>query len=764
MAKISLWRQHTSRSRFYHIKDNDNNNFTGDSDMAALIRKHWCSVFQSTSTCTKHDYNMDILASYVPAAVGISNDPFDEDDIAHCLKRHDTAPGPDGICYSAWKAAGKEGVSVLLQLITDMWNGAPAPPSFRRSLMVFLPKSDAVALTPDELRPLSLCDVDYKIVMSCINYRLALLLPDFVDDRQRGFMRERLGLDNLLLLEAASMVAARSGAVSPVLCFLDIAAAFPSILHDYMNKVIHKFLGDHPLYHMIHDMYQGNKCEMVIRGTTHHGFDIHCGVRQGCPLSGTLFALCFHPIVVHLSEVMYRQSMHLGFNIFAYADDLACILWEFWRQLETFALGLSTIASGAGLHISWRKVQLVPLHRHPDLDDFRRRLSATRPAWSTATISLQAKYLGIITGPGATDKITMQAPLQKYIERCRFIGRLGLGWVRAAAMHNIFALPVLSYVAQVQGDRGIEDFDLDRAVAILFKNPMYRPPHGFFTNLTQLGVNLGMKDIRLECKAAAARTALSLSTLAQARRIMAQGSDDDHLVHHPLRSWQTRSATITLGTIHDQLRAARPDGLQPPFLQRQCRQYLKDQLPSFDYLPLIQARLTTVLRRNGIEDPLVLNSMAKFTMKAITLASEHLHCSLLSAFLRFAQNGLTICTAGDASHACPLCGAQAAARLSHLVRCGALWLFLDENCPGLGWDYSAPDRWQNLFGARVQDPSSAAMLCLAWDCIQAGLNAGRFGREGTAGCLSRLIALVNRPGLPGQLARALTAPPPLVVQ
>jgi hypothetical protein len=764
MAKIALWRQHTSRSRFYHIKDSNNNNFTGDSDMAALIRKHWCSVFQSTSTCTKHDYNMDILTGYVPAAVGISTDPFDEDDIAHCLKRHDTAPGPDGICYSAWKAAGKDGLSVLLQLITDMWNGAPAPPSFRRSLMVFLPKTDAVALTPDELRPLSLCDVDYKVVMSCINHRLALLLPDFVDDRQRGFMRERLGLDNLLLLEAASMVAARSGAVSPVLCFLDIAAAFPSILHDYMIKVIYKFLGNHPLAHMIHSMYQDNKCDMIIRGTTHHGFDIHCGVRQGCPLSGTLFALCFHPIVVHLSEVMYRQSMHLGFNIFAYADDLACILWEFWRQLATFALGLSTIASGAGLHINWRKVQLVPLHRHPDLDDFRRRLSATRPAWSTATISLQAKYLGIITGPAATDKITMQAPLQKYIERCRFIGRLGLGWVRAAAMHNIFALPVLSYVAQVQGDRGIEDFDLDRAVAILFKNPMYRPPHGFFTNLPQLGVNLGMKDIRLECKAAAARTALSLSTLAQARRIMAQGSDDDHLVHHPLRPWQTRSATITLGTIHDQLRAARPDGLRPPFLQRQCRQYLKERMPNFDYLPLIQARLTTVLRRNGIEDPLVLNSMAKYTMKVITLASEHLHCSLLSAFLRFAQNGLTICTAGDASHACPLCGAQAAARLSHLVRCGALWLFLDESCPGLGWDFSAPNRWQNLFGARAYDSSSAALLCLAWDCIQAGLNAGRFGREGTEGCSSRLIALVNRPGLPGQLARALTTPPPLVVQ
>jgi hypothetical protein len=55
------------------------------------------------------------------------------------------------------------------------------------------------------------------------------------------------------------------------------------------------------------------------------------------------------------------------------------------------------------------------------------------------------------------------------------------------------------------------------------------------------------------------------------------------------------------------------------------------------------------------------------------------------------------------------------------------------------------------------------MLCLAWDCIQAGFNAGRFGRVGVDGCLSRLVALSGRPGQTGLLARALSQPPPLIV-
>jgi hypothetical protein len=105
--------------------------------------------------------------------------------------------------------------------------------------------------------------------------------------------------------------------------------------------------------------------------------------------------------------------------------------------------------------------------------------------------------LGILLGPEATDKMNMQASFDKYLERCRFIARLGLGWIKAASLRNIFALLVLPYVAQVQGDNDIDEIDLDRAVAILFNGPMYRPPYRYFARLHQLGIRLGFKNIRL---------------------------------------------------------------------------------------------------------------------------------------------------------------------------------------------------------------------------------------------------------------------------
>jgi hypothetical protein len=758
MAKIALWRRSTPRSRFCFIKGPGDTILTSDLDMASRIRMHWQKVFQVNVNNQQHTNDMHTLANLVPEATGVSLDPFDIDDITISLRRHDSAPGPDGLCYSAWRAAGEHGQLALLDTALSMWNGALPPASFSKSLMVFLPKSDEQNLAPDELRPLSLCDTDYKVIMGCINHRLALMLPDFVDDRQRGFLKSRLGLDNLLLIEAASMLAARSGSRAPVMCFLDIAAAFPSILQDYMILVLKRFLGEHPLVHMISSMYKDNSCQLVVRGSVFPGFRIVCGVRQGCPLSGSLFALTFHPVIVFLSNSLFKHSMTVGHDLFAYADDLALVLYDFWKQLNPLATALSIVASATGLHISWRKVQIVPLARNPDIPAFRRRLSATRPAWSTAKIGLSAKYLGILVGPEVTDKSNMAAPLAKYFDRCRFIARLGLGWVRAAAMHNIFALPVLSYVAQVQGDNGIDDTDLDRAAAILFRCPMYRPPFNFFMHLKDLGCDLGLKDVRLECQAAAARCSLSLAHLGQARRRLVEGSNDEHLCLHPLRAWQNRSATAQLGIWQDRLRRECPD-LRPPFLQRQCRGHLQSLRAPFNYHELIASRIATVLRRRQVEDPELHNIMATFLLEVIIMSSTILNCTALQSFLRICQNGLTVSHPGDTLQACPLCQAVQAGRLSHLLNCGAVWLFLAEHCPGLAWDFSASERWQLLLGASVQDSESAAALCVAWDTLASGVQAGRFGGCGFEACAARLTALCSRPGHVGRVARLLRQPP-----
>jgi predicted RNA-binding Zn-ribbon protein involved in translation (DUF1610 family) len=155
------------------------------------------------------------------------------------------------------------------------------------------------------------------------------------------------------------------------------------------------------------------------------------------------------------------------------------------------------------------------------------------------------------------------------------------------------------------------------------------------------------------------------------------------------------------------------------------------------------------------------DNMAAYSLEVIILASTILHCTAMQSFLRFCQNGITI-GAGGGSHSCPMCGASMAARLSHIVRCGVVWVFLAEHCAGLRWDFSAPDRWTLLFGSGAQNAAEAAMLCLAWDAIVAGINAGRLAGVGFDAAVARRVALSKRPGQTGMLATCMGLAPPAV--
>jgi hypothetical protein len=365
-----------------------------------------------------------------------------------------------------------------------------------------------------------------------------------------------------------------------------------------------------------------------------------------------------------------------------------------------------------------------------------------------------------LVGPGVTDRSAFAAPLEKYVARCRFIAKLGLGWNRAAWMHNVFALPVLTYVAQLQADDGITEKDLDKSSAILFKTPMHRPNFQFMANLADLGVSYGLRSVRLECQAAAARSACTLPQLAAARRLLVIGSDDDHLAVHPLRAWQNRCGITRLGCLLVRLRAELPQLPVPPMIQKQCRSHLLSRLPRYNFHIMVHSRLVTVLRR--MDERYVDDSKALATniLETVILAASVLHSSSMQAFIRVSQNGIVFSAGVGGRSECPLCGAGNATRLSHLLRCGAAWVFLAEHCPGLGWDFSDPSRFRFLLGSLVEDADSAAKLCLVWDFLVAGVSAGRFGQDAWQACAARATAMARRPGHTGRVAASLTLPHP----
>ena len=78
-------------------------------------------------------------------------------------------------------------------------------------------------------------------------------------------------------------------------------------------------------------LYRNAKSEVQINGFKSHCFPIKSSIRQGCPLSMQLYAICINPLLHNLEEAITGARIGRGkpgTATVAYADDATVFLTE----------------------------------------------------------------------------------------------------------------------------------------------------------------------------------------------------------------------------------------------------------------------------------------------------------------------------------------------------------------------------------------------------------------------------------------------------
>lgn len=110
------------------------------------------------------------------------------------------APGLDGnpalfyIYKEFWDIIGDDVVSAVINVL----DGGEMPSRWNDTTLVLIPKARRPELIKD-LRPISLCNVIYKLVSKVIANRLKMVLPDIISPSQSAFVPGRLITDNILM-------------------------------------------------------------------------------------------------------------------------------------------------------------------------------------------------------------------------------------------------------------------------------------------------------------------------------------------------------------------------------------------------------------------------------------------------------------------------------------------------------------------------------------------------------------------------------------
>lgn len=98
-----------------------------------------------------------------------------------------------------------------------------------------------------------------------------------------------------------------------------------------------------------------------------------CGVKQGCPLSGSLFALCVDAFLRRVASGPSRRR-----RVFAYADDLAVVVRRLFAEFLALLSLLSRWGLATGLVLRFSKCVIVWLGGGA-VEEARRRLHETVP-------------------------------------------------------------------------------------------------------------------------------------------------------------------------------------------------------------------------------------------------------------------------------------------------------------------------------------------------------------------------------------------------